>query len=86
VAKRSLPSPYLPIRFLRSTARFEIWIGAGAETVTGGLDLARRAENRGNLGRSILLTHLFLQKSGGMAFGIDWIHIKIIIRHRELGE
>ena len=23
---------------------------AGAETVTGGLDLARRAENRGNLG------------------------------------
>ena len=29
-------------------------IGEGAETVTGGLDLVRRAENRGNLGRSIL--------------------------------
>ena len=28
-------------------------IGAGAETVTGGLDLVRRAENRGNLRRSI---------------------------------
>ena len=27
--------------------------GADAETVTGGLDLARRAENRGNLRRSI---------------------------------
>ena len=29
-------------------------IGVGAVTVTGGLDLVRRAENRGNLGRSIL--------------------------------
>jgi hypothetical protein len=28
-------------------------IGAGAETVTGGLDLVKRAENRENLGRSI---------------------------------
>ena len=27
--------------------------GADAETVTGGLDLARRAENRGNLGKAI---------------------------------
>ena len=27
--------------------------GADAETVTGGLDLARKAENRGNLGKAI---------------------------------
>jgi hypothetical protein len=27
--------------------------GADAETVTGGLDLARRSENRGNLGKAI---------------------------------
>ena len=27
--------------------------GADAETATGGLDLARRAENRGNLGKAI---------------------------------
>jgi hypothetical protein len=34
--------------------------GAGAETVTGGLDLAIRAENRGHLGSPIPLTHLFV--------------------------
>ena len=39
-----------------SLAEIEGWgqrKGTGAETVTGGLDLARRAENRGNLGRAI---------------------------------
>jgi hypothetical protein len=35
-------------------------IGAGADTVTEGVGVAIRAENRGHLGRPIPLTHLFL--------------------------
>ena len=40
--------------------RAEAMKGADADTVTGGLDLAIRAENRGHLGRPIPLTHLFV--------------------------
>ena len=32
--------------------------GADAETLSGGLDPAKRVENRGNLGRAIHLIHL----------------------------
>jgi len=35
-------------------------IGAGTDTVTEGVGVAIRAENRGHLGRPIPLTHLFL--------------------------
>ncbi len=40
------------------------WNGADAMTVNRGLNYARRAENRRNLGGAIPWTHLFFQKSG----------------------
>jgi len=50
-------------------------IGAGAETVTGGLYLARRAKNPRNLGRTIPCTRLFFQKSGSIGLRILGVHI-----------
>ena len=49
--------------------------GEDAETVAGGLDLARRAKNRRNLGRTIPCTRLFFQKSGSIGLRILGVHI-----------
>jgi len=59
--------------------------GADAETVTGVLDLARRAENRGNLGKSIPWTHLPFKKSARVILAVSRVNIKVIIGLRELG-
>jgi hypothetical protein len=49
--------------------------GAGAMTVDRVLDLAGRAENRGNLCKAIPWTHLFFQKSGYVGLWILGVHI-----------
>ncbi len=49
--------------------------GVDAETLTGGLDLAVRAESRENLGIAIPCTRLFFQKSGIVGLWILGVHI-----------
>ena len=62
-----------------SQARIEGWgqERLGCRDGDRGLDLARRAENIENLRRATPRTHLFLQKSNGMAVAVDRVHIKI---------
>lgn len=50
-------------RFFGTDTQDQVWAreGAGAETLPEGLDLSRRAENRGNLGRAIpSIIHFFI--------------------------